>query len=99
MLVSLLLSGCVANTIAGVITAPVRVAGKAADWATTSQSESDRNRGRALRHREERLGKLDRSYRESRRACERGEQSACERARSQYAEIEALMPSEPAERR
>jgi hypothetical protein len=93
------LSGCVVSTVAGVATAPVRVAGKAADWATTSQSEADRNSGRALRHREEQLGKLERAYADSQRACQRGERSACDRARAQYGEIEALRPTVPAEPR
>ena len=51
ILVPLLLSGCV-STIGSVVTAPFKVAGKAADWATTSQDEADRNRGRKLRHAE-----------------------------------------------
>lgn len=42
------LAGCV-STIASVATAPFKAVGKAADWATTSQSEADRNRGRAIR--------------------------------------------------
>ena len=51
-----LLPGCV-STVASVVTAPFKVAGKAADWATTSQSEADRNRGRAIRKAEERARK------------------------------------------
>ena len=53
---ALLLSGCI-NTVGSVVTAPFKVAGKAADWATTSQSEADRNRGRAIRKAEERARK------------------------------------------
>ena len=53
---ALAVSGCV-STVASVVTAPFKVAGKAADWATTSQSESDRNRGRAVRKAEERARK------------------------------------------
>ena len=53
VLPALLLSGCI-NTVGSVVTAPFKVAGKAADWATTSQSEADRNRGRAIRKAEER---------------------------------------------
>lgn len=60
-LMALLLSGCIARTAAGVVTAPFKVVGQAADWATTSQDEADRNRGRELRREEERLG---REYRE-----------------------------------
>jgi hypothetical protein len=46
------LAGCV-STAKTIVTTPFRVVGKAADWTTTSQSESDRNRGRALRKAEE----------------------------------------------
>jgi hypothetical protein len=46
------LPACV-NTVSSVVTAPFKVAGKAADWATTSQSEADRNRGRKIRKAEE----------------------------------------------
>ena len=53
----LLLPGCIARTVANVATAPVKVAGKAADWTTTSQDEADRNRGRELRKEEERRRK------------------------------------------
>ncbi len=53
---ALLLSGCI-STVGSVVTAPFKVAGKAADWATTSQSEADRNRGRAIRKAEERARK------------------------------------------
>ena len=45
----LILSGCVVGTAAKVVTAPVKVTAKAADWATTSQDEADRNRGRKIR--------------------------------------------------
>jgi hypothetical protein len=54
---ALMLSGCIARTAANIVTAPVRAVGQAADWATTSQDESDRNRGRELRAEEERLGR------------------------------------------
>jgi PBP1b-binding outer membrane lipoprotein LpoB len=53
LLPALLLSGCI-NTVGSVVTAPFKVAGKAADWATTSQDEADRNRGRYVRKAEER---------------------------------------------
>ncbi|CAN5304493.1 hypothetical protein BH09PSE3_BH09PSE3_08760 [soil metagenome] len=46
-------SGCV-STVKTVVTAPFKVAGKTADWATTSQDEADRNRGRADRKAEKR---------------------------------------------
>lgn len=60
-LMALLLSGCIARTAANVVTAPFKAVGQAADWATTSQDEADRNRGRELRREEERRG---REYRE-----------------------------------
>ena len=53
---ALTLAGCV-STVASVVTAPVRVVGKAADWATTSRDEADRNRGRKIRRAEERARK------------------------------------------
>ena len=59
------LSGCLAKTAFDVATAPVRVASKAVDLATTSQSEADEKRGRELRKEEERRG------REARQAAER----------------------------
>jgi hypothetical protein len=89
----LTLSGCLAKAAVGVVTAPVRVASKTVDWATTSQSEADEKRGRELRKREERLGKLQRSYDKHRRQCDRGDQDACEDARQEYDEMQDLMPS------
>lgn len=50
---ALVLGGCV-RTVAGVVTAPVKVVSQGADWATTSQDEADRNRGREIRKQEER---------------------------------------------
>ena len=55
----LCLTGCV-RTVAGVVTAPFKVAGQAADWATTSQDEADRNYGRKVREQEEREGRARR---------------------------------------
>ena len=89
------LSGCVARTALDVVTAPVKVGGKAVDMATTSQSEADEKRGRALRKREERLGKLQRSYEDHRRACERGNDEACEKARAEYEQLRDLDASTP----
>ena len=57
VLIPLLAGGCVAKTVVGVATAPVKVAGKVADWTTTSQDESDRNYGRKMRKQEARDGK------------------------------------------
>lgn len=87
---SLLLSGCV-STIGSVVTAPVKAVGKAADWATTSQDEADRNRGRALREREERIGKLARQRDKARDKCEDGITEQCARVEVLDHEIEAEM--------
>ena len=73
-LVALGLSGCLAKTAFDVATAPVRVASKAVDMATTSQSEADEKRGRELRKAEEEAGKRDRQWAEAcRQAQARGE--------------------------
>ena len=50
----LLAGGCVARTAVNVVTLPVKATSKVVDWTTTSQSEADRNRGRAERKQEER---------------------------------------------
>ena len=44
-------AGCV-RTIGTIVTAPVKVVSQGADWATTSQDEADRNRGREIRKQE-----------------------------------------------
>ena len=59
LILSLALSGCI-GTLVDVATAPVKVVSKGVDLATTSQSERDEKRGREIRQREERLGKLER---------------------------------------
>lgn len=94
---SLMLSGCLAKTVVDVATLPVRAAGKAVDLATTSQSEADEKRGRELRKREEQLGKLERSYAKQRAKCDKGNEQACEDARTTYAQIQEIMPTLPAE--
>lgn len=58
------LSGCVVSTAAHVVTMPVRAGAKAVDWATVSQDESDRNRGRRER-------KAEKKQRKQQRAAER----------------------------
>jgi hypothetical protein len=93
-----LLTGCI-GTAASLVTAPVRVAGRAVDMATTSQSESDEKRGREMRRREEQLGKLERQYQKHLRECDDGIDRACEQARDDYAQIQSIMPSVPYERR
>ena len=96
---SLLTSGCVAKTLVDVATLPVRAGAKAVDLATTSQSEADENRGRELRKREERLGKLERAYAKQRAKCDEGSEEACAQARATYAEIQEILPTIPAEPR
>jgi hypothetical protein len=56
-LLPLAAGGCVAKTAVDIVTFPVKAGAKAVDWTTTSQSEADRNRGRAERKRDEREGK------------------------------------------
>jgi outer membrane murein-binding lipoprotein Lpp len=53
ILSSCLLAGCV-STVGTIVTAPVKVVSKGVDWATTSQDEADRNRGREVRKQEKR---------------------------------------------
>lgn len=96
---ALALSGCVAKTALNVATAPVKVASKAVDLATTSQSEADERRGRQLRKREEQLGKLQREYDKENRNCVKGDDRACEAARSTYNRIQVLTPMVPAQPR
>ena len=86
---ALLLSGCL-STAGKIITAPVRVAGSAVDAVTTSQSEADEKRGRELRKREEKLGKMQRQYDKHLRQCDRGDQQACDKARNDYADMQYL---------
>ena len=57
----LALSGCVVGTVARtaveIVTIPVKVVSAGVDAATTSQSEADQKRGRALRTAEEQAGR------------------------------------------
>ena len=85
-----LLSGCV-STVKSVVTAPVKAVGQVADWTTTSQDESDRNRGRELRKREEQLGKLTRERDKAVEKCRDGREDQCQRAEVLEHEIEAEM--------
>lgn len=97
-LASALLSGCIAKTALDIATAPVRIASGAVDAVTTSQSEADEKRGRAIRQREERLGQLDRQYAKLRDRCAAGREDACEAARATYADMAALrtdLPPDP----
>ena len=65
---ALLLGGCV-QTVASVVTLPVKVASRAVDLATTSQSEKDEKLGRQLRKEDEERGRL---YREAQDRCRKG---------------------------
>jgi hypothetical protein len=89
-------SGCVIGTAAKVVTAPVRVASGAVDLATTSQSEADEKRGRALRKQEEKLGKLEREYIRLLERCREGDRRKCNEAQVVYADIQELKGSMPA---
>lgn len=93
----LALGGCLAKTAFDVATAPVRVASKAVDLATTSQSEADEKRGREIRRREERLARLEREWRELDAECADGERDACREQSEVAAEIERLLPTIPYE--
>ena len=93
---ALMLGGCL-STVADVVTAPVKVVSKGVDLATTSQSEADEKRGRELRKREERLGKLERDYKKQLDDCNEGDRRACERATDTYAEIQQILPTIPVE--
>lgn len=70
LLAAALLSGCV-STAVDVITLPARAVGQGVDWATTSQDEADRNRGRKLREQEARDAKERRREDKRRRKAER----------------------------
>lgn len=92
----LVLPGCTAVSAATKLaTAPVRVASKAVDVATVSQSERDEQRGRELRQQEVRLGKLDREYRKQSVACDQGDDQACVRRDAAWREIQELTPDQP----
>ena len=78
------LSGCVvasiASTAVDVVTLPVKAVSKAAELATTSQSEADERRGRDLRKAE---GKVGRDLREAEKKCrEAAPRGSCRRPRT-----------------
>ena len=97
LLAALTLQGCLAKTAWDVATLPVKAGSKAVDLATTSQSEADEKRGRELRKREERLGKLERDYAKQLRKCDEGDAKKCAKARATWNEMEALRPTIPVE--
>ncbi len=94
---SLATSGCIARTAAKIVTAPVDLASGAVDVMTTSQSEADEKRGRELRKREEKVGKLEREYRKQSAKCDEGDRPACAKAAEINEEIRLLLPTLPAE--
>src|SRR3546814_21057089 len=85
-----LLVGCV-SAVKTVVTAPVKAVGQVADWSTTSQDESDRNRGRQLRKREERVGNLSRQRYQAGGKCRDRHEEQCRRAELSEHEIAAEM--------
>ena len=95
--VAFALQGCLAKTVVSAVTLPVKVASSGVDLATTSQAEADQKRGREIRQREERLGKLLRDYDKQIKKCGDGDRQACDQARATYAEMQMLMPSLPVE--
>lgn len=86
----LLQTGCIARTALDVVTAPVKIAGGAVDATTTSQSEADEKRGRDMRKRDEKLGKLERRYRDLADDCSAGNDTACRDAVAVRSEIDNL---------
>lgn len=62
-IVGLGLAGCAARTAVDIVTLPVRAGAKTVDLLTTSQAEADEKRGRAIRKREECLGREERRAR------------------------------------
>ncbi|MDE2596592.1 MAG: hypothetical protein KGL44_06925 [Sphingomonadales bacterium] len=100
-----LLPGCAAKTAFDLATMPVKTTrdainagSKTVDLLTTSQSEADQKRGRDLRHREERLAKLTRRYREQSDDCQQGDDDACEDRIETWDEMQALQQTVPARR-
>lgn len=97
----LALAGC---TAMDVVSLPVKVAktgvgavSAGVDAVTTSQSEADQKRGRDIRQREERLGKLQRDYDKLAERCTDGDDKACRQSVEVRAEIDALLPGVPYE--
>jgi hypothetical protein len=81
------LGGCVARAAIDAVTAPVKIAAKGVDAVTTSQSEADEKRGRALRKHDEKMGKLAHKRDKLARAC-RSSEAACRDLQDVEAEIE-----------
>ncbi|MFB0873866.1 MULTISPECIES: hypothetical protein [unclassified Sphingobium] len=78
-LLMLALPGCVAKTALDIATMPVRAGAQAADWATTSQDEADRNYGRKMRKQEAREGReMKKREKERRRQCREAGYQDCD---------------------
>lgn len=93
-LAALALQGCLAKAAVGIVTLPVKAVSAGVDAATTSQSEADEKRGRAIRNREERIGRLERDYDKQMERCADGNDGACEKAQAIRAEMKALISRE-----
>ena len=70
-LAALMLSGCLASAAVDVVSLPVHAVGKGVDWMTTSQAESDRNRGRMMRKEEARIRREQRKEAKEQRKADR----------------------------
>lgn len=66
-LLPLALSGCIVQTAADIVTLPIKAASRTVDVLTTSQSEADLKRGRALREKEECIGREERRAKRQKR--------------------------------
>lgn len=106
VLLAPLLSGCIARSALDLASAPVRAGGRVVDTTadaydrlTVSDSERDQRRGRQIRQREERLGRLERDYGRARAACDRGSDEACRDAVRLRDAMDDLSPQVPYERR
>jgi hypothetical protein len=94
-LAALALQGCLARAAVDVVSLPVKAVSAGVDAATTTQSEADEDRGREIRKREERLGKLEREFDKQAERCADGDDEACDEAQAIRAEMKALMPGIP----
>lgn len=101
-----LCSGCIARSALDLASLPVRAGARAVETGadaygrlTVSDSERDQRRGREIRQREERYGRLERDYGRARRRCDEGDARACADARHLWDEMDALAPRVPYEGR
>ena len=99
--IALALAGC---TAMDVVSLPVKVAktgvnvvGAGVDAVTTSQAEADQKRGREIRRREEKLGKLRREFDKQQAKCMDGDSRACRKQVEISSQMAALAPSVPYE--